>query len=203
MNLRIYIAGEDSIGRKALIQTYMTGECDREEYSTCLFFIQHKNVIIDKKNIQLIIQLDESANNNATNRRLSYCLADVIIFCFCLVNKYSYQQIETQYRKEILKYSENKPYILVGLKKDKRDNFNSIEKSYFENVKIKTRKGERLKEKINAQNYIECSSWEHENINEVFETAINLVLNGSQNTNKDAHATQATKKNRNILCNIF
>ncbi|KAK8872012.1 hypothetical protein M9Y10_007767 [Tritrichomonas musculus] len=201
MNLRIYIAGQDSIGRKALIQTYMTGDCDKSEYSGYLFDIQHKKIIFDKKKIDLFIQIDESAENTRSSRIISYGFADVVVFCFCLVNQYSYDEIENNYRQEILEYCKDKPYILVGLKKDKRDRFDFNNVTFYENNKITTEDGERLKNIIKAQYYIECSSWEHENVNEVFETVIRLGISNKNDIKQDQSMNK--KRNSKALCNIF
>ncbi|KAK8880473.1 hypothetical protein M9Y10_003147 [Tritrichomonas musculus] len=206
MNMRIYVAGEDSIGRKALLQTYVTGTCDKGEYSSYLLEKLVKKVKIDNKDINVEIGIDEGGENIRYNRKFSYIFADVIIFCFCLVNPYSYSQIETEFYEDFIKYCKDKPYILVGLKKDKRENFKtSIENNYHEKGKIDRKKGERLKEKIKAEYYIECSSWEHENINEVFETAIKLFLNKNQNKNEDKNklSTKHKKANSKAICNLY
>lgn len=202
MNIRIYVAGEDSIGRKALLQTYVTGTCDREEYSSYLLVNLVKKVKIDNKDINVEICIDEGGENSSYTRKFSYFIADVIIFCFCLVNPYSYSQIETEFYDDIIKYCKDKPYILVGLKKDKRENFKtSMERNYHEKGKIDRRKGERLKEKIKAEYYIECSSWEHENVNEVFETAIRLGISNRNDIKQDQPMNK--KRNSKALCNIF
>ena len=78
--MRIYVAGEDSIGRKALLQTYVTGTCDKGEYSSYLLEKLVKKVKIDNKDINVEIGIDEGGENIRYNRKFSYIFADVIIF---------------------------------------------------------------------------------------------------------------------------
>lgn len=197
MKLNVYLAGENEIGRSTLIKTFINGKCNKED-SWYLFYDQKANIIVDKKKIEMTICIDESANNISRNQCWHYSTADVIIFCFSLVNQFSYNQIEV-FHEELMKHYPDKPYMLVGMKKDKREKFETLRQ--YSDVKIKTSDGERLKEKINSEYYIECSSWEQENVKEVFETAVRLFL--KQSKGKKRNKNKDKVKNRNGLCNVF
>ena len=66
----------------------------------------------------------------------------------------------------------NVPFILVGTKKDLRNE----KYSYKNNIKkynhIQTNDGCELAKEINAFSYIECSAVSRDGVNEVFESAI-------------------------------
>lgn len=144
------------------------------------------------------------------SRPLSYPLTDVFIICFSLVSPTSYENVKYIWVPELEENCPDTPYILVGLKKDLRDDFESHSDEFKSKgmEPISTSKGEALKEKIKAQSYIECSAYEKNNLKEVFDTATRAAV---YNTN-DGTTTHAaiyktnddtddiTKNNENSCC---
>lgn len=71
----------------------------------------------------------------------------------------------------------NVPIILVGNKKDLRNDPHTIkELAKMKQEPVKTSEGKAMFEKINAFAYLECSAKSKEGVREVFETATRAAL---------------------------
>jgi Rho family protein len=69
------------------------------------------------------------------------------------------------------------PIILVGLKKDLRDDPVAIEEMRKKSLKFVTeRQGETVAQEIGARKYLECSSLSGEGVDDVFEAATRAAL---------------------------
>lgn len=67
-----------------------------------------------------------------------------------------------------LKELQSIPYILVGTKGDLRE----------ERGEVTQKSGESLKDKINANSFVECSARVHLNVTDVIEQAVRAIKNG-------------------------
>ena len=82
------------------------------------------------------------------------------------------------------------PKILVGTKKDLRDNESELEKLRSRNQKpIGQEQGEVMRKKIGAVQYKECSALTQEGLKEVFDEAIKIVLFPQQVEKKKSKCT--------------
>ena len=69
------------------------------------------------------------------------------------------------------------PIILVGLKKDLRDDPEAIEEMRKKSLKfVAPHDGERAASEIGARKYLECSSLSGEGVDDVFEAATRAAL---------------------------
>jgi len=84
--------------------------------------------------------------------------------------------------KEIQEFCPDKPFILVGLKSDLRDEFESKadELRAKQMEPVPRAKGEEMQKKIHACAYIECSALKAKNLTEVFDTAVKYAINPPQ-----------------------
>ena len=137
-------------------------------------------------------------------RPLSYPQTDVFILCFSLVSPTSLENVENMWVPEVKEHCPETPYILVGMKSDLRDEFSQ----HADEFKLKgwepvpSSKGEEMKAKIRAQDYVECSALKQYHLKEVFESAIKVVLHPP---NSSAAAAGKDKKSNgeNKCCEIF
>lgn len=89
----------------------------------------------------------------------------------------SYDNVKQKWIPEISHHSKGVPIILVGTKTDLRENKAYVEEMAQKNLKpITTEQGEKLKEDIKAQKYIECSAKTQTNVKFVFDEAIRVCL---------------------------
>jgi len=110
-------------------------------------------------------------------RPLSYPDTDVILMCFSIDSPDSLENIPEKWNPEVKHFCPNVPIILVGNKKDLRNEPNTIrELAKMKQEPVKPEEGRAMAEKINAFAYLECSAKSKEGVREVFETATRAAL---------------------------
>nr|CDS20254.1 transforming protein RhoA [Echinococcus granulosus] len=116
---------------------------------------------------------------------LSYPETDVILMCFSIDSPDSLENISEKWTAEVKHFCPNVPIILVGNKKDLRND----EKTRMELAKVKqspvtTEQGKAKANQIGAYGYVECSAKTKENVREVFEMATRAALETSKKSKK-------------------
>lgn len=110
-------------------------------------------------------------------RPLSYPDTDVILMCFSIDSPDSLENIPEKWTPEVKHFCPNVPIILVGNKKDLRNDPCTIrELTKMKQEPVKPEEGRAMAEKINAFAYLECSAKSKEGVREVFETATKAAL---------------------------
>ncbi|KAL9970655.1 hypothetical protein ACROYT_G023065 [Oculina patagonica] len=110
-------------------------------------------------------------------RPLAYPGTDVILMCFCIDNPDSLERITEKWTPEVRHFCPNVPFILVGNKKDLRNDDNSKkELSKMKQEPVKSEEGSLVSERIGAYAYMECSAKTKEGVKEVFETAARAAI---------------------------
>jgi Ras family protein A len=110
-------------------------------------------------------------------RPLSYPDTDVILMCFSVDSPDSLENIPEKWTPEVKHFCPNVPIILVGNKKDLRNDPNTIkELAKMKQEPVRNEDGRSMAERINAFAYLECSAKTKEGVREVFETATRAAL---------------------------
>ena len=110
-------------------------------------------------------------------RPLSYPDTDVILMCFSIDSPDSLENIPEKWTPEVKHFCPNVPIILVGNKKDLRNDQNTIrELAKMKQEPVRNEDGRSMKERIGAYAYLECSAKTKEGVREVFETATKAAL---------------------------
>ena len=110
-------------------------------------------------------------------RPLSYPDTDVILMCFSIDSPDSLENIPEKWTPEVKHFCPNVPIILVGNKKDLRNDENTKrELAKMKQETVKTEEGRAMADKIHAFGYLECSARTKEGVRDVFETATRAAL---------------------------
>ncbi|CEP10794.1 hypothetical protein [Parasitella parasitica] len=110
-------------------------------------------------------------------RPLCYPETDVILICFAIDQIQSFENVKDKWIPELNHFLLDTPRLLVGTKKDLRQDSGYITELSMNGQKlISTDEGKELAEKFKSP-YIECSAKKNDNIEEVIEAAIELILN--------------------------
>jgi Ras family protein A len=110
-------------------------------------------------------------------RPLSYPDTDVILMCFSIDSPDSLENIPEKWTPEVRHFCPNVPIILVGNKKDLRNDAGTIrELVKMKQEPVKPDDGRAMAEKIGAVSYPERSATTKDGVGEVFETAPRAAL---------------------------
>ena len=113
----------------------------------------------------------------------------MILLCISIDNPDSLQNVVDKWKPELNHFCPDIPFILVGNKKDLRDEEEvNVQLERFNQKPVTFEEGEEVARKIGAVCYIECSAKTREGVREVFEAATFASLQKRTNTrNKRKH----------------
>ena len=145
--------------------------------SYCQSQCHHLCFQIDKQNVQLALWDTAGQEDYDRLRPLSYPDTDVLLLCFAIDNPDSFQNIDEKWLTEISHFCPKVPRILVGTKKDLRNDDECRERLAEQNMKpVSTAEGQMMALRIQAHAYIECSAITREGVQDVFEVAARAAL---------------------------
>lgn len=114
-------------------------------------------------------------------RPLSYPETDVVLVCFAIDSKDSLENVYEKWTPEVRHYCPDVPVILVGNKKDLRDDPTTIEDlSRNGQGPLTAEDGHAMAQKIGAHAYLECSAKTKVGVREVFEAATRAAIDAKQ-----------------------
>jgi len=173
---KLVIVGDGACGKTSLLIVYVKGEFP-EEYVPTVFENYVADVEIDGRHIELTLWDTAGQEEYDRLRPLSYPNANVILICFALDNAVSLSNVTDRWLPEVKHFCKDLPILLIGLKKDLRDDPNAkepLEKRLEQAVSFN--QGLAISKKINAYRYLECSAKMVDGVKEVFETAARASL---------------------------
>lgn len=110
-------------------------------------------------------------------RPLAYAKAHVILIGFSVESPDSFENVKAKWSEEARERCPGVPIILVGLKKDLREDPVAVEEMRKRSQRFVTNKeGADMKEIIGARKYLECSSLTGEGVDDVFEAATRAAM---------------------------
>ena len=174
-HIKCVAVGDGAVGKTCMLICYTNGSFP-EEYVPTIFDNYAQSLVIDGKNVSLQLWDTAGQEDYAKIRPMSYPDTDVFLICFSLVSPTSLENVVSTWRSEVTTAAPSAQLILVGLKKDLRDNFDEV-KGDPSAKPISSEEGQKVAAEIGARYYMECSARKKEGLNEVFEQAVRAVLN--------------------------
>ena len=185
-HIKCVVVGDAAVGKTCFLRSFVTNEFTHE-YIPTIFENFSKNVMFEDQNVNLQIWDTGGLEDYEKLRTFSYSETDVFIICFSLVNPTSLDNVTSRWLPQNFEHCPDTPFILVGLKSDIRDEFEThpdeLKQKGMEPISHTC--GEQMKERIGAYAYIECSSLKFVNLKEVFDEAIKAVLHPNPNLGSD------------------
>jgi Rho family, other len=137
---------------------------------------------VDGKSVQLALWDTAGQEDYERLRPLAYSKAHVILIGFSVDSPDSFENVKAKWAEEARDLCPSVPLILVGLKKDLRDDPIAIEEMRRRSQRfIGTKEGGDMREMIGARKYLECSSLTGEGVDDVFEAATRAaMINGGR-----------------------
>ena len=201
---KIVVIGDMCSGKSGLISAYCTDRFS-ETYIPTLLNTCLTDAKILGETIELVVVEVSGRDDYARLRQCAYHKMDAVIFCYSADNVASLERITETWLPELQRHAPKVPYILVGTKKDVKENYiHQLElirregecnrrEDLLQSV-VTTARGAELARSIGAKNFVECSAMYRDGTREVFETAAKVAL---QNRRK------RKSRPRNDLCAIL
>ncbi|XP_077443921.1 ras-like GTP-binding protein RHO [Stigmatopora argus] len=173
---KLVVVGDGACGKTCLLIVFSKDEFP-EVYVPTVFETYVADIEVDTKQVQLVLWDTAGQEDYDRLRPLSYPDTDVILMCFSVDSPDSLENIPEKWVPEVKHFCPNVPIILVGNKKDLRNDENvrnSLSRLKLEPVRPED--GRAMAARIGAHDYLECSARTKEGIWEVFETAARAAL---------------------------
>uniref|UniRef100_A0AC34PWD9 Rho GTPase n=1 Tax=Panagrolaimus sp. JU765 TaxID=591449 RepID=A0AC34PWD9_9BILA len=176
-NLKIVVVGDGSCGKTSLINA-QSGGGFIEEYTPTAFDDYAIEALVNGKTKILTVCDTAGEQEYDSLRPFSYPDADVIIVCYSVERPESIKHIREKWLPEIRRFCPNSPILIVGNKKDIRQESYRRKYSNDENMPpvVPLSEAEELAKEVSLYPLIECSAKTRENIRTVFDTAIQAGL---------------------------
>lgn len=181
-HVKVAAVGDGFVGKTSLLMAYATNTYPAE-YVPTVFDNYMRNTEIGGQ--LCAVSLWDTAGQAEYDRirPLSYPNTDVFLLCFSLTAKASYANVTHKWIPEIRHHSPDVPIVLVGTKLDARDGTLQTKKKIThvnprreEADTVTYAQGIRLMKEVGASGYYECSARKFQRVNDVFNHAVQLVL---------------------------
>lgn len=173
---KLVIVGDGACGKTCLLIVFSKDQFP-EVYVPTVFENYVADIEVDGRQVELALWDTAGQEDYDRLRPLSYPDTDVILMCFSIDSPDSLENIPEKWTPEVKHFCPNVPIILVGNKKDLRNDANTIhELAKMKQVPVTVDEGKQMSEKIAAYYYLECSAKTKDGVREVFESATRAAL---------------------------
>lgn len=175
--IKCVVVGDGAVGKTCLLISYTTGAFPKE-YIPTVFDNYQSQVTLDGRALSLNLWDTAGQEEYDRLRTLSYPQTNVFIICFSISSPASYENVLHKWHPEVSHHCPGVPVLLVGTKKDLREDPETLKKLKESNMApVSQHSGVSLAKQIQASRYLECSALLEDGIKEVFTEAVRAVLN--------------------------
>ncbi|XP_055004372.1 rho-related GTP-binding protein RhoG-like [Boleophthalmus pectinirostris] len=175
--VKCVVVGDGAVGKTCLLISYTTGAFPNE-YIPTVFDNYSSQVTVDGRTLSLNLWDTAGQEEYDRLRTLSYPQTNVFIICFSISSPASYENVLLKWHPEVHHHCPGVPIILVGTKRDLREDPEILKKLKETNATpVSYSSGQSLAKQIHAVKYLECSALNQDGIKEVFSDAVRAYLN--------------------------
>ncbi|KAI9276354.1 GTP-binding protein rhoA [Sporodiniella umbellata] len=183
---KLVIVGDGACGKTCLLIVFSRGEFPLS-YVPTVFESYVADIKVDGKNVELALWDTAGQEDYDRLRPLSYPDTHVVLMCFAIDSPDTLDNIQEKWVSEVVHFCQGLPFILVGCKKDLRNDPEKIEELKKVHQKpVSVEEGMNVAQKIGAFKYLECSAKTGEGVQEIFELASRAAL-GIQKSKRHSH----------------
>lgn len=173
---KLVVVGDGACGKTCLLIVFSKNQFP-EVYVPTVFENYVADIEVDGKQIELALWDTAGQEDYDRLRPLSYPDTNVLLICFSVDSPDSLENVPEKWVPEVRHFCPNVPFVLVGCKRDLRQDAHTIsELKKMGQKPVSYEEGQMVAMKIQAHSYIECSAKSKDNVREVFETATRAGL---------------------------
>ncbi|KAH9819909.1 P-loop containing nucleoside triphosphate hydrolase protein [Melampsora americana] len=205
---KLVIVGDGACGKTCLLIVFSKGTFPEvynpfftpfvtaiEVYVPTVFENYVADVEVDGKRVELALWDTAGQEDYDRLRPLSYPDSHVILICFAIDSPDSLDNVQEKWISEVLHFCQGLPIVLVGCKKDLRNDPKTIDELRRTSQRpVTSDEGMAVAQKIGAQRYLECSAKSGQGVREVFEHATRYALLAKKG---------GGRRTRGKVCNIL
>ncbi|CCD23573.1 Rho family GTPase RHO4 NDAI_0B05400 [Naumovozyma dairenensis CBS 421] len=190
-HLKIVVVGDGNVGKTCLLISYVNNEFPTDYIPTVF---ENYVTSVNMPNREVIeLALWDTAGQEEYNRLrpLSYTDVDVLMVCYSVDNKTSLEHVEELWFPEVRHFCGKTPVMLIGLKSDlyAEDKGEGL---------VETKHAELIAKKMGAFVHLQCSAKSRDNVEEVFNKAIEIVLGDSRGDGKASNSVLKNPFKKNV-----
>ncbi|KAI8912708.1 P-loop containing nucleoside triphosphate hydrolase protein [Gorgonomyces haynaldii] len=173
---KLVIVGDGACGKTCLLIVYSKGTFP-ENYVPTVFENYVADVECDGKRVELALWDTAGQEDYDRLRPLSYPDSHVILICYAVDSPDSLDNVREKWISEVNHFCAGLPIILVGCKKDLRNDPRTIEElKKIQQSPVTYEQGMAVAQAIGAYKFLECSARDNDGVREVFEHATRAAL---------------------------
>jgi len=174
---KLVVVGDGACGKTCLLIVFSKGAFP-EGYVPTAFDNHVANIELDGKTVELALW-DTSGQDEFSDRlrTLAYPDSHVFLICFAIDAPDSLENVQEKWYPEVKHFCPKVPVLLVGCKKDLRNDPKTNEElGRISQHPVTSEEGEIVARKLGAKQYLECSAKTGEGVHGVFHHATRLAL---------------------------
>lgn len=176
MRRKLVIIGDGACGKTSLLSVFTLGYFPTH-YVPTVFENYVTDCRVDGRSVQLALWDTAGQEDYERLRPLAYSKAHVLLVAFSVDTPDSLENVKHKWIEEANERCPGVPVILVGLKKDLREDPVAIEEMRKKSLRfVTTKEGSDTATQVGARKYLECSSLTGEGVDDVFEAATRAAL---------------------------
>eukprot|EP01130_Rhizamoeba_saxonica_P000324 TRINITY_DN102_c0_g1_i1.p1 TRINITY_DN102_c0_g1~~TRINITY_DN102_c0_g1_i1.p1 ORF type:complete len:201 (-),score=38.47 TRINITY_DN102_c0_g1_i1:78-680(-) len=192
--IKCVVVGDGAVGKTCMLMSFANNTFP-SEYLPTVFDNYNTAIMVDETPYNLGLWDTAGQEEYDRLRALCYPQTDVFLICFSLISKNSYENVKTKWQPEVVHHCPETPYILVGTKKDLRD-----DKTMGEEIDgfspLSSELGMKLSNDIGAKSYKECSALTQDGLQDVFDCASRAVVSNTEQFQTEEDGTVIVKKKK-------
>ncbi|XP_059819558.1 rho-related GTP-binding protein RhoG-like [Hypanus sabinus] len=177
VTIKVMLLGSELVGKTSLIVCLTTHIFPRDSLPTVFDTFSTQLTVNERTVVLNVWDTAPQEEHLLSVRQFYYPLTDVFIICFSIGDPTSFERVWSDWYSEVHRHRPNVPVLLVGTKKDLRQDSDTVHGLLQrQSAPVTYQQGARLARRMRAAKYLECSALLREGVREVFEEAARAVL---------------------------
>jgi len=177
VSIKLVVVGDGAVGKTTLLMRYREDKFPKNYVPTVF---ENYYVNNEYKGIKVNLGLWDTAGQEEYDRlrALSYPDTDIVLVVFSIDQPTSLENLSSKWVPEIHFHCKGIPIIVVGTKKDLREDKATIDALKDQGGKhpVTVQEAQAVADSIHAVAYMECSALTGEGVRAIFEKALDVIL---------------------------